>query len=204
MSTLDELVLAVQDGDAAQAGDLARAALDGGADVTALVERLSAGMREVGDHFGAGAGDAADELQREAQAARGAGAGVSRGPPAERCLAFGREIRKALEAWPENLRVAIIGTGSFPLEVFGPRINEGKTDSVPDPQWAADVCDYIEAGDIKTLLAKATEDRLHAAGNVGGELLNWIAMFAFTETRKPDFLLRQMEQGHAYAGWRLD
>ncbi len=125
-------------------------------------------------------------------------------PPAERCLAFGREIRKALEAWPENLRVAIIGTGSFSLEVFGPRINEGKTDSVPDPQWAADVCDYIEAGDIKTLLAKATEDRLHAAGNVGGELLNWIAMFAFTETRKPDFLLRQMEQGHAYAGWRLD
>jgi len=54
MSTLDELVLAVQDGDAAQAGDLARAALDEGADVTALVERLSAGMREVGDRFGAG------------------------------------------------------------------------------------------------------------------------------------------------------
>jgi len=54
MSTLDELVLAVQDGDAAQAGGLARTALDEGADVTALVERLSAGMREVGDRFGSG------------------------------------------------------------------------------------------------------------------------------------------------------
>jgi hypothetical protein len=44
-----------------------------------------------------------------------------------------------------------------------------------------------------------------AAGNVGGELLNWIAMFAFTENRKPDFLLRQMEeQGHAYASWRWE
>ena len=40
------------------------------------------------------------------------------------------------------------------------------------------------------------------AGNVGGELLNWIAMLAFTESRKPDFLIKQMENGHAYAGWR--
>jgi corrinoid protein of di/trimethylamine methyltransferase len=54
MSTLDELVLAVQDGDAAQAGELAGAALEEGADVTAMVERLSAGMREVGDQFATG------------------------------------------------------------------------------------------------------------------------------------------------------
>jgi trimethylamine corrinoid protein len=54
MSTLDDLVLAVQEGDAVQAGELARAALDEGADVTALVERLSAGMREIGDRFGSG------------------------------------------------------------------------------------------------------------------------------------------------------
>jgi hypothetical protein len=43
---------------------------------------------------------------------------------------------------------------------------------------------------------------MHAAGNVGGELLNWIAMLAFTDNRKPDFLVKQMENGHAYAGWR--
>jgi corrinoid protein of di/trimethylamine methyltransferase len=54
MSTLDELVLAVQDGDAAQAGELAGAALEGDAEVTAIVERLSAGMREVGDQFATG------------------------------------------------------------------------------------------------------------------------------------------------------
>ena len=125
-------------------------------------------------------------------------------PPAQRCFDFGGELRKALEAYPENLRVAIIATGSFSLEVFGPRIDPGKTDAVPDRAWGNEVCEYIERGDIETLIAKATEDRLHAAGNVGGELLNWIAMFAFTQTRKPEFLLRQMEQGHAYAGWRLD
>lgn len=54
MSTLDELVLAVHDGDAAQASDLARRALDEGADVTVMVQRLSAGMREVGDRFASG------------------------------------------------------------------------------------------------------------------------------------------------------
>lgn len=54
MSTLDELVLAVQDGDAARAGELAGAALEGDAEVTAIVERLSAGMREVGDQFATG------------------------------------------------------------------------------------------------------------------------------------------------------
>ena len=54
MSTLDELVLAVQDGDAAQAGELAGAALKEGAEVTSIVDRLSAGMREVGDQFATG------------------------------------------------------------------------------------------------------------------------------------------------------
>ena len=54
MSTLDELVQAVHEGDVALAADLARTALDEGADATALVERLSAGMREVGDRFASG------------------------------------------------------------------------------------------------------------------------------------------------------
>jgi len=125
-------------------------------------------------------------------------------PPAQRCFDFGREIRAALEAWPEDLRVAIIGSGSFSLEVFGPRIDPGKTDGVPDPGWVDEVCRYIEAGDTQGLIAAAAEDRLHAAGNVGGELLNWIAMFAFTDNRKPDFLIKQMENGHAYGGWRWE
>jgi gallate dioxygenase len=123
-------------------------------------------------------------------------------PSSQRCFALGRELRKGLEAYPEDLRVVIIGTGSFSLEVFGPRINPGKTDGVPDPDWGHEICGYLQAADTETLIAKATEERMHAAGNVGGELLNWIAMLAFTDNRKPDFLIKQMEQGHAYAGWR--
>lgn len=125
-------------------------------------------------------------------------------PTAQRCFDLGRQIRKTVEAYPENLRVAIVGTGSFSLEVFGPRIRPGFTDGVPDPDWVREVCRYLEAGDTEALIAAATEERMLAAGNVGGELLNWIAMLAFTDNRKPDFLDKQMENGHAYAGWRLD
>ena len=52
-------------------------------------------------------------------------------PSAQRCFDLGSEVRKAIEAWPEPLRVAVIGTGSFSLEVFGPRIEPGRTDGVP-------------------------------------------------------------------------
>jgi hypothetical protein len=123
-------------------------------------------------------------------------------PPAQRCFHLGKQIRKTIEAYPEDLRVAVIGTGSFSLEVFGPRIRPGFTDGVPDPDWVHEVCGYLAEGKTDALIAAASEDRMHAAGNVGGELLNWIAMLAFTDGRKPDFLDKQMENGHAYAGWR--
>jgi gallate dioxygenase len=123
-------------------------------------------------------------------------------PPARRCFELGGEIRRALEAYPKDLRVVIIGTGSFSLEVFGPRIRPGMTDGVPAPEWVDEICRHLADADTEGLIAKATEDRLHAAGNVGGELLNWIAVLAFTDNRKPDFLEKQMENGHAYAGWR--
>ena len=123
-------------------------------------------------------------------------------PPAQRCFDLGMQIRRTIEAMPHDLRIAVIGTGSFSLEVFGPRIRAGFTDGVPDPDWVHEVCDHLSAGDTQGLIAKATEERMMAAGNVGGELLNWIAMLAFTDGRKPDFLDKQMDNGHAYAGWR--
>jgi hypothetical protein len=124
-------------------------------------------------------------------------------PSAQRCFELGKQIRKTIESYDQDLRVAIIGTGSFSLEVFGPRIRPGFTDGVPDPDWVHEVCRYLAAGDAEGLIAAASEARMQAAGNVGGELLNWIAMLAFTDGRKPDFLDKQMENGHAYAGWRL-
>ena len=54
MTIVDKLVQAVQEGDAAQAADLARLAVEEDADAAALVDALAAGMRTVGDRFGGG------------------------------------------------------------------------------------------------------------------------------------------------------
>jgi len=46
-------------------------------------------------------------------------------PTARRCYALGAAIRAAVESWPEPLRVAVIGSGSFSLEIGGPKIPPG-------------------------------------------------------------------------------
>src|SRR4029078_11458786 len=43
-------------------------------------------------------------------------------PSARRCFALGQAVGQAIESWPENKRVAVMGSGSFSLEVGGPRM----------------------------------------------------------------------------------
>ncbi|HEX3936672.1 MAG TPA: extradiol ring-cleavage dioxygenase, partial [Xanthobacteraceae bacterium] len=97
-------------------------------------------------------------------------------PPARRCYALGQTVARAIVEWPEPLRVVIMGSGSFSLEVGGPRMAPGRSDGVPDPDWAARVIASLEQQQIYRLIAEATEHQMLKAGNVGGELLNWIAM----------------------------
>ena len=73
-------------------------------------------------------------------------------PSARRCYELGATVKRAIESWPEPLRVVVIGSGSFSLEVFGPRIAPGKSDGVPEPEWARRVGALIEQGSTQTLL----------------------------------------------------
>ena len=47
-------------------------------------------------------------------------------PTARRCYALGRAVRSAIDSFPDKLRVAVIGTGSFSLEIGGPKIKPGQ------------------------------------------------------------------------------
>ena len=123
-------------------------------------------------------------------------------PPARRCYALGQAVARAIAAWPAALRVVIIGSGSFSLEVAGPRMAPGRTDGVPDPDWALRVIKYLEQQQIEKLISEATPYQLLKAGNVGGELLNWIAMLGAIGDRKPNYVAPQMQNGHAYGVWR--
>jgi len=66
------------------------------------------------------------------------------------------------------------------------------------------VQDHLEHGRVDDLVEESTPARLAQAGNIGGELLNWIAMLGVVGDRKPNFIAPEIEHGHAYAAWRLD
>jgi len=123
-------------------------------------------------------------------------------PKAARCYALGQAVARAVGAWPQPLRVVIMGSGSFSLEVGGPRMAPGRADGVPDPDWAIRVIRLLEEQQIDRLIAEATEHQLLKAGNVGGELLNWIAMLGAIGNRRPTFVAPQLQNGHAYGVWR--
>ena len=125
-------------------------------------------------------------------------------PAAKRCLAIGKMVREALESLPDRTRVAVLGSGSFSLDVGGPLAPRGTYSGVPDPDWAQTIIGYLSEAKTNDLLNAATSERMRRGGNVAGELLNWIAMLGAIGHRRPRFLEPQMEHGHAYGVWRWD
>src|SRR4051812_2857016 len=119
-------------------------------------------------------------------------------PLARRCYALGQMVRQVVEAWPAQQRVAVLASGSFSLEVAGPRVG------ITDGDWMRTVLRHLSRAETRALLEQATTERMLAAGNVSGELLNWIALLGVIGRRRPVFLEPQMSHGHAYGAWRWD
>jgi aromatic ring-opening dioxygenase catalytic subunit (LigB family) len=122
-------------------------------------------------------------------------------PTAPRCHALGAMARRAIESWPQKLRVAAIGSGSFSLEIGGPRIKPGERTSVPDPVWSKHVRARIDRAEIDELVKEATPEQMWKAGNIGGELLNWIALLGLVGKHRPRCIIGEGE-GDAFAAWR--
>jgi hypothetical protein len=119
-------------------------------------------------------------------------------PLSRRCFALGEMVRAAVEAWPGAERVAVLASGSFSLEVSGPRVG------ITDYDWLETVLGCLSRAEVPALLEQATTERMLAAGNVSGELLNWIALLGVVGPRRPVFLEPQRSHGHAYGVWRWD
>jgi gallate dioxygenase len=122
-------------------------------------------------------------------------------PSAMRCHDFGTMIGTAIDNWPDDLRVVVIGSGSFSLEVHGPRMLPGLPFGVPDTEWGERVCNLLAAGDIEQIIQETTPERLDAAGNVAGEILNWIAMMGVFGPFAAQNIRYQPQYGHAYGVW---
>lgn len=125
-------------------------------------------------------------------------------PAARRCYALGEMVRDAVRQWPENARVAVLASGSFSLEIGGPKVPHGERAGTPDREWTKRVQYLLQHARTDDLLEEATTTRMLRAGNIGGELLNWIAMLGVIGKRKPRFIEPQVEHGHSYGAWRWD
>ena len=118
-------------------------------------------------------------------------------PSARRCFALGRMVRRFVDDWPGNERVALMASGSVSLEVGGPR-----TTTWFDEPWVETVKGLMRNGNYQGVARRATTERMLAAGNVAHELLNWNVVFGAVNGAKPDYL--DSERGSVFAAWDLE
>jgi len=123
-------------------------------------------------------------------------------PTSQRCHALGQAVRAAVESFPAPLRVGIMASGQFSLEIGGPKVAPGRRQGVPDPGWGTHVTGLLRDGRNDAVVAEATFPRLQKAGNIGGELLNWIAMLGAVGDRKASWVESQRAEGDGFGVWQ--
>lgn len=90
-------------------------------------------------------------------------------PNARRMWKLGRSLRRAIESYPEDLRVAIVATGGLSHQVHGERagfLNEA---------WDAEFLDRLET-DPESLVNMRLADYAAKGGMEGAEVIMWLIM----------------------------
>jgi protocatechuate 4,5-dioxygenase, beta chain len=90
-------------------------------------------------------------------------------PTGHRCFMLGRAIRKAVESYPEDLRVVIFGTGGMSHQISGPRA--GLINSKFDKAFLDSL-----AGDAKRAIRIPHIEYMREAGAEGIEMVMWLIM----------------------------
>jgi protocatechuate 4,5-dioxygenase beta chain len=90
-------------------------------------------------------------------------------PSASRCFRLGQAIRRAVESYPKDTRVAIVGTGGMSHQLHGERM--GHLNSA----WDNDFLDKLEK-DPAALARLTHKDIMEAAGAEAVELIMWLVM----------------------------
>lgn len=90
-------------------------------------------------------------------------------PSAKRCFKLGRALRRAIESYPEDLKVAIVGTGGLSHQVHGERAGFNNT------PWDLEFLDLLEKEPIR--LTEITIAEYAARGGCeGAEVIMWLIM----------------------------
>jgi len=90
-------------------------------------------------------------------------------PRPSRCFALGKAIRKAISSYPEDLKVAMVGTGGLSHQMIGERAGFN------DERWDREFLDLIER-DPERLAQMSIADFARLGGNEGAEVVMWLIM----------------------------
>jgi len=90
-------------------------------------------------------------------------------PSAKRFWDFGRSLRRAIQSYPKDIKVAIAGTGGLSHQVHG----EGC--GFNNPEWDAKFMELL-ANDPKALIDKTVVDLAKLGGWEGAEVVMWLLM----------------------------
>ncbi len=97
-------------------------------------------------------------------------------PHPGRFAAVGEHLRRSIEAWNSDARVALITSGHMATEIGGPRQFMGGGSI--DPEFDAEAVSWMAEGDLPAAIEGCTFDRVIAAGNVTYQYLNVLIALA--------------------------
>jgi gallate dioxygenase len=90
-------------------------------------------------------------------------------PTARRCYRLGQALRRAIESYPEDIKVAIVATGGLSHQVHGERAGFNNT------QWDHEFLDLLENDPQR--IAEMTHAELATLGGLeGAEIIMWLVM----------------------------
>ena len=90
-------------------------------------------------------------------------------PSARRCYKLGQALRRAIESYPADLRVAVIATGGLSHQVHGERAGFNNTD------WDREFLELIEK-DPERLASMTLAEYATRGGWEGAEVIMWLVM----------------------------
>ena len=89
--------------------------------------------------------------------------------PPRRCYRLGQAIRRAILSYPEDLKVAMVGTGGLSHQMIGERAGYN------NEEWDREFLELIDR-DPERLAAMSIEDFMRLGGNEGAEVIMWLIM----------------------------
>jgi protocatechuate 4,5-dioxygenase beta chain len=90
-------------------------------------------------------------------------------PTARRCYRLGQAVRRAIESYPEDLRVVVVGTGGLSHQIHGERTGFNNT------AWDMEFLELLE-NDPEQLTRMTHADYVRLGGAESVEQIMWLAM----------------------------